>query len=184
MARTRGGPQLVLAVVLAMLPAVVLGQSSTSYTVSDHNFNAGGHPAGGQIPSSASYRLTLDVIGPSAGGDLMLGSSYQAAGGFTPAYLPPGEVAALEFGNAETLLWAAEPTIGSYNVYRDDLNSLPAYGGCWREDLTSTTTIDTDSPALGQGFFYLVTAVNRLSEEGTRGFDSQGSERTTGATCP
>jgi hypothetical protein len=33
------------------------------------------------------------------------------------------------------------------------------------------------------GFFYLVTVENRLSEEGTKGFDSGGGERT-GSACP
>jgi len=172
------------AIILVMLPVIVLGQSSTSYTVSDHNFNSGGHPAGGQIPSSASYRLTLDVVGSPATGDPMTGPSYTAGGGFAASYLPPGEVAAIWFGDLQTLNWDAESSTGTYNVYRDSLSNLPDYSGCWREDLVATTTIDTESPATGQGYFYLVTAENLLSEEGSRGNDSTGTERTAGAVCP
>ncbi|RMH70289.1 MAG: hypothetical protein D6685_00265, partial [Bacteroidetes bacterium] len=40
---------------------------------------------------------------------------------------------------------------------------------------------DSDPIAPGGGFFYLVTARNRLDEEGTKGRDSAGSERAGSA---
>jgi hypothetical protein len=49
--------------------------------------------------------------------------------------------------------------------------------------LTETTT-DPDVPSVTTGYFYLVTADNRLDEEGTKGFRSNGTERGNPAPCP
>jgi hypothetical protein len=39
-------------------------------------------------------------------------------------------------------------------------------------------------PDPGQGFFYLVTARNRLAEEGTKGSTSAGVPRSNAFPCP
>ena len=51
------------------------------------------------------------------------------------------------------------------------------------DDLIDTEYVDTDTVPAADGFFYLVTAVNRLDEEGSRGVDSGGSLRR-GTPCP
>jgi hypothetical protein len=63
--------------------------------------------------------------------------------------------------------------------------SALAYGQCEQQDLTDATATDTDTPsAPREGFFYLVTANNRLGEEGTKGWDSADVERPNPVPCP
>ena len=58
------------------------------------------------------------------------------------------------------------------------------YGQCEQQDLTTTSATDSAAVPLGDGYFYLVTARNRLSEEGTKGFRSDLMTERLGATCP
>jgi hypothetical protein len=85
-----------------------------------------------------------------------------------------------------TLTWDAEPSIGRYHVYRDALSALPGlgFGVCLDSDVPGTTYVDPGVPGDGAGYFYLVTAVNRLHEEGTKGITSGGAERGNPAPCP
>ena len=46
-----------------------------------------------------------------------------------------------------------------------------------------TMVDDTHELETGEGYFYLVTAENRLDEEGTKGFSHDGPERE-GTVCP
>ncbi len=48
---------------------------------------------------------------------------------------------------------------------------------------TETATV-TDLPGTGDARFFLVTARNRLAEEGTKGFDHAGVERGNPVPCP
>jgi hypothetical protein len=75
--------------------------------------------------------------------------------------------------------------VGTYNLYRDLMSNLVGlgFGDCQQQDLPTSTTTDDDALAVGDGFFYLVTAENKLAEEGTKGSQSNGSERE-GNACP
>jgi len=169
---------------LASGPA--LAQQSASYRLEEHVLNAGGHPQQfGPEPASASHRLTRGSIGEPFGMRRSLGASMMLDSGFVIAYPPAGEVRDLRFTNRTTLVWEAHPAAGRYNVYRDALASLATlgYGACDQHDLVAPTATETLSPFPGSGFFFLVTVENRLFEEGTKGFQSSGIERT-GPVCP
>ena len=58
------------------------------------------------------------------------------------------------------------------------------YGACEQYGLTGNSATDNAAVPAGDGYFYLVTAENRLDEEGTKGFDSAQVERTNDAPCP
>jgi hypothetical protein len=171
---------------LLLLAGPALAQTSASYNLSEHVFNAGGHPEQGTVMASASYRVTLDSIGDGIGGPGLASASYRMDGGFPLRYPPPGEVLGLRFTDHQTLVWDPEKSVGSYNLYRDLFSSIAGlgYGNCEQQDLTGETTIDTDTPPSTDGYFYLVTAENRLAEEGTKGWDSVGTERFNPGPCP
>ena len=175
-----------LAITLGTLWLVVwlpaLAQSSASFNLDEHVLNQGGNPgAGGQILTSAGFRMTLDSIGEGVIGTALSSASFTMDGGFLPAYPPPGEVTGLRFDDATTLGWDAEKSAGTYNLYRDA--AAGGYGTCEQSGIGGTSTTDPDAPATGETFFYLVTVRNRLAEDGTKGFASDGSERL-GAFCP
>jgi hypothetical protein len=162
------------------------GQQSASYGAREHAFNAGGHPAGGTVLASSGYRVTLDAVGDRVGGRSLGSASFHVDGGFATAYPPPGEVLDLRFADRVTMRWAPDRSVGSYAVYRDLTSMLPAsgYGYCHQHGLTDATATTGDSPVPGDGWFYLVTARNRLGEEGTKGRRSNGAERGNPTACP
>ena len=107
-------------------------------------------------------------------------------GGFGSTYPPPGEVSGLRFVDGSILAWDPEWSAGKYNLYRDLLGNLSGlgFGGCEQPGLTGTTVADaTPMPPPGDGHFFLVTVENRLAEEGTKGFRTDGAERL-GSVCP
>lgn len=175
---------LLAAAVLSVLPA--LAQQSTSYKLEENVLNAGGHPQGGAILSSTSFRVKLDSIGDGVVRTGLASASFRMDGSFASAYPPPGEARNLKFTNKTTLAWDPEKSVGHYEVYRDLLSALPGggTGTCFASALTSSTTTEPANPASGQAWFYLVTARNRLDEEGTKGFRSNGMERPNSAPCP
>lgn len=179
-------PKVVLwtAVSLSVLPGA--SQESASYRMTEHAFNAGGHPAEGTTPASASYRMSLEALGDPATAIESTAPSYRMDAGFTSAYPPPGEVWGLRFTDRDTLRWDPERSIGRYNLYRDLLSNLlgGSYGNCEQQDLTDETAIDAAVPPLFEGYFYLVTAQNRLDEEGALGEDGGGAERPNMTPCP
>jgi hypothetical protein len=177
--------RITIAVVLALAHAPALAQQSASHRLEEHAFNAGGHPAAGIGPTSASHRLTLGSLGESIAPWTLLGASTGLAGGFVAAYPPPGEVTDLVFPDKTTLVWNPEPSAGGYNLYRASLDTLDdlTYGACAQQGVASATTTDTTPVAAGNGVFFLVTVENRLGEEGTKGFRAGGVERT-GTVCP
>lgn len=173
----------VMGLLLVAVPAVA--QQSPSYEISDHAFNAGGHPEGGTVPASASFRITLDAIGDPVVGPGLASAAFHMDGSFGSCYPPPGEVHGVRFADADTLDWVPEKSVGSYNLYRDLMSNLSGlgYGQCERQNLPDEAVTDSDAVPAGDGYFYLVTAENRLQEEGTKGKDSSGVLRQ-GSACP
>lgn len=171
--------------VALLLGSQVVAQQSANHKLSDHVFNAGGHPAAGAVIASTNHRVTLDSIGESVMLPGLGSSSFVMDGGFAQCFPPPGEVPGLRFTDAVTLAWRPERSVGDYSLYRGLLSTLPGlgYGACAQQDLAGETATDTDPVPVGDGFFYLVTASNRLGEEGTKGTD--GNDATRGGTaCP
>lgn len=170
--------------VSAWIPA--WAQSSASYAIESSVLNSGGPPSNGDTMASAAYRITLDSLGEPLNGPMLASASYAMDAATLSAYRPPGEVQELLFADASTLDWAAEPAAGTYNVYRDTLSSLSdVYAGtCEQSGLVASNASDPGTPPNGDGWFYLVTSVNRLGEEGTRGADGAGTDRPDTGVCP
>ena len=151
-------------------------QSSTNYKIEQGTFNSGGNPS--PILTSTSYQMTLDAIGDGINATGLASASYGMDAGFPPDYRPPGEVLNLRSSNATTLTWNPEISAASYNLYRGDRVNLPGnYGTKVQTGLTAPTTTDATSPSSGQCLIYLVTAINRLNEEGPKGYTSWGTLR-------
>jgi len=170
--------------VFAALP--LHAQQSASFKLDEGVLNAAGHPEQGSTPSSPGFEVTLDAVGDAVAGASLSSPSFRVDGGFAASYPPPGEVHGLRFDDAVTLGWDSERSVGTYNLYRGALAGLPAdYGACEQFGIATSSTTDTGTPTPGgTGFFYLITARNRLREDGTKGFDSNGQERPTPAACP
>lgn len=176
---------LLLALPIA-LPSQALAQSSPSHSITGQVFNAGGRPAQAVISSSASFRLSLDSIGEPIAGGVLGGPTLRVDAGLAAAYLPPGEVeGVLMLADQQTLSWGLEPASTAYNVYTGLLSSLPgSFGACAVTRIQGTAVVDTSTPSVGSGLFYLVTGVNRLREEGTKGHTSSGAVRINPLPCP
>lgn len=174
-----------LVLALAVLAVPAQAQQSASFKLTEHAFNAGGNPEQGVVLDSTSFRVTLDAIGDSVAIIGLTSSSFHVDGSFALSYPPPGEVRGLRFLDSYTLEWAPEKSVGDYNLYRDSLGNLSGggYGACLYQELLSELVTDADTPASGDTYFYLVTAENRLDEEGTKGWTSFGPERL-GNFCP
>ncbi len=165
------------------LPA--LAQTSASYKLQEHTFNAGGHPLQGSVLSAAQHRITFDSIGSPVARAELASASYRMDAGYATWYRPPGEVAELTFLDKTTLAWPPERSVGTYALYRSVIASLPGgFGDCFATNITDEVTMDTSVPAAGSGHFYLVTARNRIGEEGPKGFQSNGDERGNPSPCP
>jgi hypothetical protein len=167
------------------LGGMLWAQESPSFRISDQALNAGGHPSRGTTPSSTGYRTGPGSIGEPVVAGALGSASYHLHGGFVAAYPAPGEVSMLRFTSPLDLAWDPEGSTGTYNVYRSLVGGLPQdAGSCWQEGLVTPEASDADPLPPGATYFYLVTAVNRLREEGTRGRASDGSERVDSARCP
>ena len=182
---SRAASGMVLAAVLLACVAPASAQQSAGYDLREHILNAGGHPAGGVVPASAGYRITLDAIGAPVATQTGASPSFQLSGGFVAAHPPPGEVKNLRFGpDAVSLAWDAEPGAGTYQVYRDLISGLAGGGVCSQAGILLPQASDPQVPPVAVGYFYLVTSRNSLGEEGTKGFASSGAERWNGLPCP
>jgi hypothetical protein len=178
---------LLAGVLLALAPPVLFAQSSASYRIDEKALNEGGRPAQAVVCTSASYRISLDAIGDPIAGLTMSGPSFHLGGGsLATAFPPPGEVNGLQLlADRQTLAWAPEPAASAYNVYAGLLSTLPGqFGACAIARVAGTSAVDLTVPSLGTGLFYLVTGVNRLREESTKGHTSNGSERANPSPCP
>jgi hypothetical protein len=170
---------------LAMAFSSVAAQTSASYKLQESVLNGGGDPAQGSLLSSASFRVKLDSIGDGVIATALGSTSFRVDGGFVGRYPPPGEVLGDLFATKTQLVWSPEKSVGTYDVYRDTLpNFKVTFGTCLAHSLTTTSHIDTTVPSAGSGYFYLVTAENRLGEKGTKGKQSSGAERPSAAPCP
>ena len=119
-----------------------------------------------------SPSATLDVVGSTElNGNVEVTSDLDVDGNLTLTTPPV---------HADTLTWPAEPSAGVYNLYRDDISN--GFGDCEEQDIAGTTTTDTAIPTTA--FFYLATVENRLAEEGTKGFQSNATERRGGFDLP
>jgi hypothetical protein len=177
-----------IAFILALLAAAGTAGAQTSdhFDLSEYTFNAGGHPDDNGVLSSTHFTMTLDSLGAEIVAAGMSSASFTMDAGFASAYPPPGETAGLIFLDHETLQWNAEKSAGVYNLYRDLMSNLSGlgYGDCQQQDIQGTSTSDGGTPPLENGWFYLVTAENRVGEEGTKGYDGNGGERPNPAPCP
>jgi uncharacterized delta-60 repeat protein len=86
--------------------------------------------------------------------------------------------------DAVSFAWEPEEGAISYNVYSGMLEELRSgsTGTCYQAGLTETSTTITETPAPGQGFFYLVTVVT-TSAEGSLGDRGDGTERPSPTAC-
>ena len=168
-----------------VLVGTALAQESASFKLNEHVLNAGGHPADGAVLTSASFRVSLDSLGDNVVASSMSSDSFALEGGFPGLYPPPGPVDGLRFASKTKLEWNAEKSSGSYNLYRDLQSNLLGlgFGDCEQQELMSVTTMDTDAVPSADGYFYLVTVENLLGEEGTKGLQSDTTERL-GMFCP
>jgi hypothetical protein len=156
-------------VLLIALSPAALAQSSASFQIESGHLNAGGRPLQSALAASANFRISLDAIGSS----------------LPRRYRPPGEVIGLWFADDDTLIWTPERSTGAYNLYRDLVSALPlgTTGLCVQQQLHAATADDFALPGAAQAFFYLVTAENRIHEEGPKGNSSAGP-RPNPTACP
>ncbi len=99
---------------------------------------------------------------------------------------------AWESGSTETLLWQSAAFAQSYELTRGLMSQIDtgAYGPCITDrdpDTSDTRFTDTERPASGDGFTYLVRGHNGVCDvAGSWGSTSTGSERenTDPAACP
>ncbi|MEJ2368989.1 MAG: hypothetical protein P8Z49_11750 [Acidobacteriota bacterium] len=159
-------------------------QTSPNYSNEEHVLNCGATPA--PTLSSSNYQVTLSSIGDGLSTATMSSSSYEISGGFDAVFPPPGEVENVHFTSKTDMAWNPEPSVGTYNVYKASLADLQggSSGTCFASGLASPTASDTATPSAGQCFYYLVTAENRLNEEGTLGSQSGGTPRPAASSCP
>ncbi len=172
---------LATALLMAAPPARAAGE-----TISESTFNAGGHPAQGVAPASASFRISLGSIGEALGLPDLAGAGLRLQPGWVAGLRPPGEVLNLRFTGPSAFTWNPEISAGAYNVSRGALGTLPGSpGACLAAGLAAPGASDGALPAApGTGFFYLVTVRNRLGEEGGKGAASSGQPRLNPAPCP
>ncbi len=105
-------------------------------------------------------------------------------------FASPGEVMGLAFGaDRATLSWiSAQPSAGSateHQVLRGLVASLPVGSpsdSCLASGTTAGSAVDTDVPAPGAAYWYLVRALN-VCGTGTYGTTSAGASRI-GNACP
>jgi hypothetical protein len=172
------------ALLVTALPA--LAQTSPSYQLTESALNCGGDPQNGTTLTSASFTVTLDAIGDPVAGGPLASASYTSDVGLPPSLKPPGEVLDLLFLDKTTLTWHPESSVGTYRLYRGLLSDLPSnYGTCHTPGgLVTEQSTDTATPAAGQCFIYLVSARNRIEEEGTLGSSSSGTPIPNSTPCP
>ncbi len=161
---------------LLLAGGAAMAQSGANWSVEDHSFNSGGTPVEGDTPLSPSgWELTLASIGDATRPVTAAGLSYSVTVGFGSAFEVPGEVMNLVFTTAQTISWDADSSADQYNLYRDDTSD--GYGNCEEQGLLAVTTTDASAPTPGNTFHYLVTASNRVAQEGTKGFQTDMTER-------
>ena len=161
----------------------VLAQSSANYQIEQPTLNNGGNPS--PVLSSPNFQVTMDALGNGLALTGLASPSYGMDAGFATDYRPPGEVQNLRFTSKTAFGWNPEPSVGTYRVYRGLVSDLSSgYGTCFSQGLNTPQGSDTGVPSLGQAVFYLITAENRIAEEGTMGNNSAGTPRLNATPCP
>ena len=56
----------ILVALLWAAGGVAVAQQSTSFKLEESTLNAGGHPSGGTVMTSAGFRMSLDAVGDAA----------------------------------------------------------------------------------------------------------------------
>ena len=176
----------VVAVVVLLGTTSLSAQVSPSFHQEEHALNSGGHPGQGVHLTSPAFRMTLGAVGDAVPSPAGTSAPFVLTSGLTALFPPPGEVQNLRFSSDATILWDAGRTAGVYNLYQGPIGPSfdPAYGSCRSGGLPTTVASVPEVPPIGAGFFFLVTEENRLEEEGTKGFDSNGAPRPNPAPCP
>jgi len=97
-----------------------------------------------------------------------------------------GLITGVEFRDRTTLAWDKEVGSVSYNVYRGDLGhpALVPLADCFASRIATAFAEDLDTPATGEGFFYLVTRRDQSGAESSPGYASDGTERMIQNHCP
>lgn len=99
---------------------------------------------------------------------------------------PPGSPLPLLFHSPSALSWEDASAAGAaaYHVYRATLTDARngSYGDCYAADVMGPGIAVPESPAVGQGWAWLVTAVNPVAE-GPAGTASSGVPRVPTTPC-
>jgi hypothetical protein len=164
-----------------------------------------GLEAGDQLGSSIGGGFDVNADGID---DILVGAPYadtlpgtppDAGEAFVISPVFPEEVVSLTLGpsGADTRLeWTQVPFAISYNVYRGSLATVQASGGVRTSEMsvfacaidtdgdgdTLPDTIESEDPAVGEAFFYLVTARSGLGE-GPLGNMGSSPPRVHDAPC-
>ena len=175
-----------MVVALALAAAPAWAQTSTGFKLQEASFNNTGAPTSAGALASPSFHASLTAMGDAAVRPGLVGASFKMAGGFVGAYAPPAEATGLRFTNQTMLQWNTDPPAQSYGVYRGLTTMLPGvFGTCLADGSAAPTTptiSDTTVPPLGGAFFYFVTSHSPV-EEGTKGYRSNGVQRTNPFPC-
>ncbi len=138
------------------------------------------------------FRVGTDSLGPAEGVELrniaasgITNTPFTALVADRQLCAHPSEVQNLAWSSDSTLVWNPDPAASNYELYSDLLSNLPGgFGTCLDSSISSATATDTTVPPSGAGWFYLVTSRNVLHEESTKGFGSNGTQRSNAAPCP
>ena len=160
----------------------VKAQGSEGYLNRERSFNNGGNPS--PVLVSENFQINLGSLGENLTMSSCESNDYTLVGGFSFSYPPPGEVMNLRFVDSSILEWDADLSAGTYNVYRGLVSELATtYGSCHIVDIGQVQASDPEIPVQGECYFYIVTACNRVGEEGTMGRDSSDTERPNVSPC-
>jgi len=138
------------------------------------------------------FRIGTDTLGYAPGVELrniattgLINTPFTSVVADRALCPPPGEVRNQIWTDKTTMVWDHEPSLGTYNLYRDAISAMPGgFGACLQSAIATESAIDTALPTVGAGWFYIVTARSNLGQEGTKGFQSSGAERSNPAPCP
>jgi uncharacterized protein (DUF1800 family) len=97
---------------------------------------------------------------------------------------PPGEVTGVTIDGSSNIAWSSTAGADDYNVYRGQLSEIAGRPPkCHGDEITATSFSSPADPAVGQGFFYLVTAESDVDGEGTPGNVTAGPVRDLLGSC-
>ena len=94
-----------------------------------------------------------------------------------------GEASEVGWTAIDQVAWVSDSETAVSNVYRGSFSaSFDPARSCYAADLTTDSLAETEAPAAGHGFHYLVSGENGCGESGL-GTESSGAERSADA-CP